>query len=403
MTQTELSFSEIQELTEKYVLDTYTRYPVAFKYGVGETIFDTEERPYIDFLCGVAVTNLGHGEADIIEAIRLQIDRILHTSNHFYSQEQAKLAETIIQHSFPGKVFFSNSGTEANEAAFKLLRRNAYLKGIEKPVILALKSSFHGRTVSAMAMTGNKSIREGFGNLVDGIEHVRENDDEALVMAFEKYAGRVAGIIMEPIIGEGGIIPLSPSFVSLARKLTQETQSLLVFDEIQTGMGRTGKLFCFEHYGFSPDAFTLAKALGSGFPIGALVVDNQYANVLGKGMHGSTFGGNHLACAVAYETFRVIHTRDILPHCEAMGQYALDRLKSMQSKIPLIKDVRGRGLHLGVDLTVPARPMAEKCLAKGLVINATSNTVLRVMPPINISREKLEEGLDILEAVLSEA
>lgn len=402
MTENELNHSEIKSLTEQYVLDTYNRYDVSFKYGVAETLFDADNKPYIDFLSGVAVTNLGHGEADIIEAIRDQIDKVIHTSNHFYSEWQAKLAETIIKHSFPGKVFFSNSGAEAIEAAFKLMKRYAYKRGIEKPIIITLKSSFHGRTTSAMTLTGNSSIREGFGELINGVVYVKENDDQALIEAFDQYEGRVAGLLMEPIIGEGGIIPLTPSYVTLARKLTAENESLLIFDEIQTGMGRTGKLFCFEHFGFSPDAFTMAKGLGSGFPIGALVIDNRFADILEKGDHGSTFGGNHLACAVAYETFRVIHTRDLLNHSMNISNFTFDRLKFIQSKNPLIKEVRGRGLHIGIVLTVPSRPIAEACLKQGLIINATAGNVLRVMPPINISQDKMEEGLGILEKVLGE-
>jgi acetylornithine aminotransferase len=326
----------------------------------------------------------------------------MHSSNLFYSEEQALLAETLIKHSMPGKVFFCNSGTEANEAAFKLMRKLANDSGLEDPVIFALKTSFHGRTVSAMSMTGQKSIREGFGNLIENVHYIKENDDNALIEAFERYSGRVAGIIMEPILGEGGIIPLTPSFLSLARKLTEETNSLLIFDEIQTGMGRTGKLFCFQHFGFAPDAFTLAKALGSGFPIGALVVGEKFASVLGKGMHGSTFGGNHLACAVAYETFRVIHTRDLLNHVNQVASFARDRLGSISSSTGLIREIRGRGLHIGVELTIPSRPVAERCLENGLVINSTANQVLRVMPPITISTEKLEEGLLILEKTLLE-
>lgn len=399
---TQVSFQEIQELTEKYILGTYNRYPVAFRYGVAETIFDTNNKPYIDFLCGVAVTNLGHGEADIIEMLRDQADRLFHTSNHFYSEEQAKLAEIIVKNSFPSKVFFCNSGTEANEAAFKLMRRHAIQRGLESPVILALESSFHGRTLSSMTMTGNKSIRDGFGELLPDVHHIKENNEDALVAAFEQYGDRIAGIIMEPIIGEGGIIPLKPEFLILARKLTLETKSLLVLDEIQTGMGRTGKMFCFEHFGFYPDAFTLAKALGSGFPIGALIVADEYSDVLGKGMHGSTFGGNHLACAIAFETFRVILSRDLLDHSINISNYAFGRLENMKKNNPLIQEVRGRGLHIGIQLTIPTRQVAEACLKNGLVINATATNVLRIMPPINISQEKMEEGLSILENTLKE-
>lgn len=397
-----VSFKEIQELTDKFILGTYNRYPVAFRYGVGETLFDTNNKSYIDFQCGISVTNLGHGEADIIEMLRTQSDRLFHTSNLYYSEEQAKLAETIVMNSFPSKVFFCNSGTEANEAAFKLMRKSATDRGIVSPVILALSSSFHGRSSAAMSMTGNNSIREGFGDLLPDVHFVKENDEDSLIAAFDQYGDRLAGIIMEPIIGEGGIIPLTQEFVAMARKLTTETNSLLIFDEIQTGMGRTGKMFCFEHFGFRPDAFTLAKALGSGFPIGALVVADDFAKVMSKGVHGSTFGGNHLACAIAFETFRVILSRDYLDHTVNVSHYAMERLKSIQKSNSIIKEIRGIGLHIGVELNQVSRPIAEACLRNGLVINATANNVLRVMPPINISQEKMEEGLTILENTLKE-
>ncbi|GBF49719.1 acetylornithine aminotransferase [Leptospira ryugenii] len=391
---------ETKQLTDKYLLGNYNRYPVSFSYGVGELLFDSDNKAYIDFQSGIAVTNLGHGEADIIEAIRLQADKIMHSSNLYYSHEQAKLAEVIIENSAPGKVFICNSGTEANEAAFKLMRRHGLSKNLEHPVIFALEGSFHGRSTGSMSMTGNSSIRDGFGDLVPDVYFIKPNDEDSLVTMFEKYGERVSGLIMELIIGEGGIIPLSQSFVNLARKLTEETNSLLVFDEIQTGMGRTGKLFCFEHYGFPPDAFTLAKGLGSGFPIGALVIADEYADLLGKGMHGSTFGGNHLACAVAYETFRLILSRNILESVETLSTLFFQRLGAMKQLYPIVKDVRGRGLHIGLELTLPSRPIVEECLRKGLVVNSTANTVIRIMPPLNISLERATEGLDILESVI---
>ncbi|TGN11714.1 aspartate aminotransferase family protein [Leptospira ilyithenensis] len=400
MNEIKNKFQETKELTEKYLLNTYNRYPVAFKYGVGELLFDQDNKEYIDFQSGISVTNLGHGEADIIEALREQSDRIFHSSNLYYSEEQAKLAQVIIENSFPGKVFLCNSGTEANEAAFKLIRRHGINKNLEKPVVLALHSSFHGRTFSSMTMTGNSSIREGFGELAADVHFVTPNDEQSLISAFDKYGENIAGLMMELIIGEGGIIPMSQGFVNLARKLTEETNSLLVFDEIQTGMGRTGKMFCFEHYGFAPDAFTLAKALGSGFPIGAMIVSDEYAPLIGRGMHGTTFGGNHLACAVAYETFKIILSRNLLEHVETLSVNMFQRLENIKANSPLIKEIRGRGLHIGLELTQSSRPIVEECLKRGLVVNSTANNVIRIMPPLTISNEKASEGLDILESVL---
>lgn len=397
---TKSKLDTIKDLSDKYLLNTYNRYPIAFQYGVGEMLYDQDNKPYIDFQSGIAVTNLGHGEADIIEALRVQTDKIMHSSNLYYSEEQAKLAQVIIENSAPGKVFICNSGTEANEAAFKLIRRHGITKNLEHPVILALEGSFHGRSTGAMSMTGNQAIRDGFGELIGDVHFVTPNDEQSLISAFDKYGENIAGLIMELIIGEGGIIPLTHGFVNLARKLTEETNSMLVFDEIQTGMGRTGKMFCFEHYGFAPDAFTLAKALGSGFPIGALVVAEEFTPLLGKGMHGSTFGGNHLACAIAYETFRIILSRNILEGIETISTNMFQRLETMKSTSPIVKDVRGRGLHIGVELTIPSRPIVEECLRKGLIVNSTANNVIRIMPPLTISLEKAAEGMDILESVL---
>ncbi len=392
--------SEIKERSAKYLIGNYAPYDVAFKYGAGELLFDTNNKQYIDCLCGVAVTNLGHSDADIIDVIHKQADMLFHTSNWFYSDEASLLAEALIVNSFPGKVFFCNSGTEANEAAFKLARKYAVSRDKHNPVILSLKQSFHGRTIASMGMTGQDKIREGYGDLLPGFEYVEVNNEESLEEAFERNNGNIAGVILELVIGEGGIIPLSQSFVNLARKLTQENDSLLIFDEIQTGMGRTGKLFACEHYGVIPDAMTLGKALGSGIPIGALIVSTPFAGVLGPGSHGSTFGGNHLATAVAYETLRILISREIIENVPALSEFAFTRLRLLKTKYPIIRDVRGLGLHIGVDFTIPSKSIAVECLKEGLIVNSTADTVIRIMPPLNIGIERLDEALQIFEKVI---
>lgn len=393
--------TEIKERSSKYLIGNYAPYDVAFKYGVGELLFDTNNKQYIDLLCGVAVTNLGHSDADIIDVIHKQADMLFHTSNWFYSEEASLLAEALIVNSFPGKVFFCNSGTEANEAAFKLARRYAFSKGKHNPVVISLKQSFHGRTIASMAMTGQSKVRDGFGELLTGFDYVEVNDEQALEDAFERNQGNIAGLIMELVIGEGGIIPLTQSFVNLARKLTQENDALLIFDEIQTGMGRTGKLFACEHYGIIPDAMTLGKALGSGFPIGALVVSTPFETVLTPGSHGSTFGGNHLATAVAYETMRILIGREIIENVPALSEFIFTRLRMLQGKYPIIKEVRGLGLHIGVDFTIPSKSIAVECLKEGLIVNSTADTVIRIMPPLNIGIERLDEALQIFEKVIA--
>ncbi|MCB1170106.1 MAG: aspartate aminotransferase family protein [Leptospiraceae bacterium] len=396
-----LSLEEIQEKSDKYLLGTYRRAPKAFYFGQGEYLYDSENNAYLDFLCGISVTNLGHGEADLIEAIRDQADRIMHTSNLFYNQEQALLAEALIEHSFPGKVFLCNSGTEANEAALKLARRNGEnMSGT--PVILALENSFHGRTTGAMALTGQDKIRTGFGPLIDGVHHIPANDMEALEAAFEQYEGRISGMIMELVQGEGGIQPMSQDFVSRARELTQSSNALLILDEIQTGIGRTGKLFAYEHYKIRPDAMTLAKALGGGLPIGAMVVAEEFTELLQPGMHGSTFGGNHVVARAAYENLRIIVGREVLKNAEGLSEYFFRRLKLLQESCPLVQDVRGIGLHIGVELNDHGPDVVRRCLEEKLLINCTAGHVIRIMPPLNLSLDSAAEGLDIFEKVVRE-
>ena len=391
------TLKEIQELSKKFLLNTYARHDVSFKYGSGEFLFDIDGKKYIDFMCGISVTNLGHSDPDIIETVRSQADKLFHSSNLFYSEEAALLSEALVQYSFPGKVFLSNSGTEANEAAFKFARKYATTKNKDKPVIIALKNSFHGRSVAGMSMTGQSKIRNGFGELLSGIDFVEPNNEEDLVHAFDKHENNVAALIMEPVQGEIGIVPIKSGFASLARKLTLENEALLIFDEIQTGMGRTGKLFAFQHYDFTPDVMTLAKALGSGFPIGAMIVSDQYTDVFTRGTHGSTFGGNHLAAAIAYETLRIMISRDVLKNVNHMSGMIFDKLKEMKAKYPIISEIRGVGLHIGLEFNIPARPISEKCLENGLVVNATNENVIRIMPPLTITASSVEEGMDIFE------
>ncbi|RHX86626.1 aspartate aminotransferase family protein [Leptospira stimsonii] len=395
-------FQHTKELAELYLINTYARYDVAFRYGVNELLFDYDNKQYIDFHSGVAVTNLGHADPDIIEVVRNQADKLFHTSNLFYSEEAAKLAELLILNSFPGKVFLTNSGTEAIEGAFKLARKYAYSKNIEDPIILSLEKSFHGRSVSGMSLTGQDKIRKGYGELLKGIEFIEPNNDEMLVSVFERYQGRIVALLVEPILGESGIIPLTKNFLTLSRELTAENDALLIFDEIQTGMGRTGTLFAFETLGFTPDAMTLAKGLGSGFPIGALIVGERYQDLFTLGSHGSTFGGNHLAAAIAYETIRIIQTREILNNVNVCSDIAFSRLNEMKEKYPVIQDVRGKGLHIGVEFAIPSRPIAEALLKAGLVVNATAENVIRIMPPLTISADFLNQGLDIFESVIKQ-
>lgn len=395
----DLTLKEIQEKSDKYVLGTVKRTPVAFIFGQGEFLYDTDNKQYIDFQSGVAVTCLGHSDADIVEAIRDQADRVMHTSNLVYNREQALLSEALIKHSFPGKVFLCNSGTEANEAAFKLARLHGQKKG-GAIGMLALENSFHGRTFAAMSLTGQEKIHKGFGPIIPEIKYLPPNDVDQLERAIEENGHNICALFMELVQGESGVHPMTREFAQAARRLTQENDILLVLDEIQTGMGRTGKLWGYENYEIKPDVMTLAKGLGAGFPIGAMIVSNKFASLMSTGSHGSTFGGNHLGARVAYETLRIIMGREILTNVDGISDFMMRRLRVMQTQIPAIKEVRGIGLHIGVELDRPAAEVGEGCLANGLIVNITAGSTIRIVPPLNISLESAAKGLDILEAEL---
>ncbi len=394
-----LNFQEIKSKTEKYVLNTYNRLPVSFYFGQGPYLYDTEQKQYLDFLSGISVTNLGHGEADIIEAIREQAERIIHTSNLFYNEEQALLAETLIGYSFPGKVFFCNSGTEANEAAIKFARIYGQKEKGGAEIIVSLERSFHGRTFGSLSITGNPKIRKGFGSILPNIEFIPATI-EAIINIFEEKGDKICALIVEPIQGEGGIYPLSRGFLQKAREITTETKTLLIFDEIQCGIGRTGHLFAYQYYDIEPDIITLAKGLGNGFPIGAMIVKEEYTNIFEPGVHGSTFGGNHLACRVAYETLKVLITRNILDNIEGLSEYFFRRLYLMKSQIPFIKEIRGVGLMIGIELNRPCKDVVMKCLENGLIVNCTAENVIRLLPPLTIDLEIANEGLNILQKSL---
>ncbi len=397
--QKPLSFKEIQEKSDKYVLHTYNRYPVCFYFGQGEVLYDTDQKEYIDFLSGVAVNSLGYGDADIIEAVREQADRVIHTSNYFYNQEQANLAEVIVENAFPGKVFFCNSGTEANEGAFKLARSfGQQTKNADK--ILAIQGGFHGRTAASMSMTGQEKIHSGFGPLIQNVTFIDPDDEDAAVSLLQNEGHQYCAVIMELIQGENGVVPLSEKFVRTIRELTIENDIILIIDEIQTGIGRTGKLFAFEHYGITPDVMTLAKALGSGIPIGAIVVADKFTQYLKPGMHGSTFGGNHLAARVGYEVIKNILSRDLLSHVNSVSEYMFTRLNDLKNRYPVIKEIRGKGLMIGMELETPCADIVKKALSEGLILNCTAGNTIRMVPPLTLSLETADKAVTILEKVL---
>ena len=376
---------------DRYILSTYTRQPLIFVKGKGMTLTDIQGRKFLDFFPGWGVNNVGHCHPKVMAAVRDQIGRLIHVPNNFYHPNQAKLAKEIIRSSFPGKVFFCNSGAEANEAAIKFAR--AYGKG-SRYEIITMRNSFHGRTLGALAATGQEKYQKGFGPLPGGFRTVPFNDFAALSAA---VTDRTVAVFLEPVQGEGGVHVADPQYLKQVRELCDQKDLLLFFDEVQTGMGRTGQIFAFKHYGIRPDGMMLAKALGGGLPIGALVMKEQIAATFQPGMHASTFGGSPLVCKAALGVFKAIAADKMLANARQMGAYALERLRAMQGHCPVIAEVRGLGLMLGIELTIPGDTVVQACLAQGLIINCTQGRVLRIMPALNVSRRQMDKALKIME------
>ncbi|MEO2069228.1 MAG: aspartate aminotransferase family protein [Desulfurobacteriaceae bacterium] len=388
------------EKTEKFVMKTYNRFPVSFVKGEGCWLFDEDGKKYLDMLAGIAVCNLGHCHPAVSEAICDQAKKLLHVSNLFHIEPQATLAELICKNSFGEKVFFCNSGAEANEGAIKLARRYGTEKDPEKYEIIAFKGSFHGRTMAAVSITGQGKYSQGFGPTLEGVKFAEFNNIDSVKKVISE---KTAGIIVEPIQGEGGIVPAEKEFLKSLRDLADEVDAVLIFDEVQTGVGRTGKLFAYEHYEVEPDVMTLAKALGNGVPIGAIVAKGKAKDVLKPGLHASTFGGNLLATRAGIEVLKIVSNEDFLKEVEKKGEYLKKKLNELKEKYPnLIDHVRGKGLMIGMVCKVPCKDIVKSCLEKGLIINCTAQNVLRFVPPLIIKEEEIDLGVEILDGVLKE-
>ncbi len=377
-----------------YILPTYTKVPLVFVKGKGSRLWDIHNKVYLDFFPGWGVGNLGHCHPKVMQAVRDQIGKLIFIPNNYYHPPQAELGKELIYWSFPGKVFFCNSGAEANEAAIKFSRK--FGKG--RFEIITFENSFHGRTLAALAATGQKKYQEGFDPLPQGFKTVKFNDLEAVKQSITE---KTVAIMLELIQGEGGINIADKDFVLGLRKICDEKNLLLIVDEVQTGIGRTAKMFCFENYGITPDIMTLAKALGGGLPIGVMIVKKEIAETLGPGMHASTFGGGPVICKAALAVLKAIQKEKILKNVEKMEEYLFLRLKAMKDKYPVIKEVKGMGLMAGVELNIEGKSLVEKCLAKGLLINCTHEKVLRLMPALNITKKEIDQGVNILEGVLA--
>jgi len=391
---------KIIEDSEHYLMHTYNRFPVVFRKGRGMRVWGADGKEYLDFLGGIAVNVLGHCHPKVVVAIQKQAQRLIHVSNFYHSEPQIKLAKLLVTNSFADKVFFCNSGAEANEAAIKLARKYAKEHyGHERYEIITALKSFHGRTLAALTATGQEKLQKGFEPLVPGFRHVPFNDISSLQ---EAITGKTCAVMLEPIQGEGGVNVPSDSYLGEVRQLCDKHGLLLIFDEVQSGMGRTGKLFAHEHYNMAPDIMTLAKGMGGGVPIGALLATDKIAAVFKPGTHASTFGGNPLACAAAIATLEtILEDGFVLDHCNRMGEYLRGRLLQLKEIHDQIVDVRGKGLFVGMELTRDGMPIVKACLDRGILINCTGGgNVLRFTPPLIVEKKEVDALAELLDELL---
>ncbi len=373
------------------LFDTYVRMPVSLVRGQGPWLFDDQGRRYLDALSGIAVCSLGHAHPRLAEVIADQAATLLHTANIVRIPQQEALANALCDISGLDRAFIANSGAEAIECALKLARRHAHARGIEKPAILVASDSFHGRTLAALSASGNAAIQAGFGPLVDGFVRVPFGDLEAASAAFEANPDIVAALI-EPIQGEGGVRPAPSGYLAGLRALCDRQQALLMLDEIQTGMARTGKWFAFQHEpGLMPDVMTVAKALGNGIPIGACLARESVAHLLPAGSHGTTFGGNPLACRVGLEVIEIMREQAIPERAAAMGELLKQELEAGLSDVPGVVEIRGKGLMMGIELAEPVTELKDQAMAKGLIINITRGNTIRLLPPLIVDREQVAQ------------
>ena len=388
--------SEIIGLFDKYVIANYGRLGRVIAKGQGNRLWDADGNEILDMFPGWAVSGIGHCHPKVVSAIQKQAGELLHIDNTFYIEKQGVLAELLSKRAFGGKSFFCNSGAEANEAAMKLARRHT---GKEKYKYITCEGSFHGRTFATVTATAQPKYHEGFLPMLAGFEYIPFNDVDALKKAF---SDEVAAVMIEPIQGEGGINVASAEFMRAIRELCDENEALMILDEVQTGMGRTGKWFGFQHYDVEPDIITMAKALGGGVAIGAMMAQPEVAASLVPGTHASTFGGNPLACAAGIAVVEAIEEEGLIENATNMGEYAVGKLEALKEKHSIIDHVRGKGLMIGAELTSDGSAIVSKCLDKGLRINCTQGTVLRFMPSMTVCKEELDAAITILDSVLSE-
>jgi acetylornithine/N-succinyldiaminopimelate aminotransferase len=388
---------ELTGLYEKYVMNTYKRFPLALSRGAGARVWDIDGREYLDMTAGIAVCSLGHAHPGVISAIRKQAETLMHVSNLYYTEPQAYFARLLVENSFADKVFFCNSGAEANEAAIKLARKYGHDKLGGKYELITMKDSFHGRTLATITATGQEKFQVGFAPLVPGFKYVPFDDLPALKAAISE---KTCGVLLEPIQAEGGVRIPAFDYLRGVRKICDQHGVLMILDEVQVGMGRTGTLFAYEDSGIHPDIMTLAKAMGNGFPVGAMLAIDRVAAAFQPGNHASTFGGTPLAMAACIAVFEAIQAEGLLENCRRVGAYFLKRMRLLQENFPLITDVRGKGLILGMELKIDGAQIVKKCMEKGLlIITSGAGNVLRFVPPLIITEKDVDQAISILEEV----
>jgi predicted acetylornithine/succinylornithine family transaminase len=384
----------------RFLAKNYKQLGVVFARGEGSWLVDLDGKRYLDCIGGIAVCALGHSPPAIVEVLRAQAAKLMHVSNLYFNEPAIRLARFLCEHSFADRAFFCNSGAEANEAAVKLARRyHREVRGEDRWEIICAEGSFHGRTLAMIAATGQEKYRQGFGPMPPGFRHVRYGDLEAMKAALNE---QTAAVLMEPIQGEGGVVVPPDGYLAGLRNLCDENGALLILDEIQSGMGRTGKLFAHEHEGITPDIMTLAKALGAGFPIGAMLSTEEVAGGFAPGAHASTFGGNALACAVALKAAETIAEPAFLDDVARKALRLAQALSALRPKYPFVREVRGRGLWLGVAIEADGALVVERALAKGLLVNHIGGRVLRFAPPLTLSDAEIDEAVRILAEVFEE-
>ena len=393
--------AELMAQADQVIAKTYTRFPVVFVKGNGCFLYDTDGRRYTDFVAGIAVCNLGHSHPRICQALANQADMLWHVSNLYYTIPQIELGNWLVEHSFADRVFFCNSGAEANEAAIKLARR--YFKERNEANrfrIITMEKSFHGRTMATLSATGQDKIKQGFDPVLEGFDFVPYND---VAMLKKQIGPSTCAVMIEPIQGEGGVRCPDSNYFTAVRKICDDAGVLLILDEIQTGMGRTGQLFAYEHFAIEPDIMTLAKALANGLPVGAMLAKDQIAEAFGPGAHATTFGGTPIVTSAALEVCKVLKDEQLIDQCRNMGAYFKEKLLGLKNRHQIVTDVRGLGLLLGMKLKIEGAPIVSECMQKGFLINCIQDNVLRFVPPLIIKKEDIDAFIECLDEVLRNA